>query len=238
MEFKSLKEIFQYLMNGYKYELQTVTTKRGTQKRLENEELESIIDTQLQERIKIEDLYMKVKLGPAYNRKEIPWIQIFSLENRKGTTGRYIGISFNAEEQIVESWIGFGRAGKKQSQILVEAKEYISKYMLIESDLKCGYQYNDNPKDAFIIKKQVQLKEMKDEEFLEDLYYLSDLYKSYERKYELAVFKENTEKQKTNINEKTNINKYDLARMNQTMLSLVEEMGRLAKEIQELNSKI
>ena len=36
MEFKSIKEIFQYLMNGYKYELKTVTTKRGDQKRLEN----------------------------------------------------------------------------------------------------------------------------------------------------------------------------------------------------------
>ena len=62
------------------------------------------------------------------------------------------------------------------------------------------------------------------------------MYKSYERKYELAVFKEVEEK--TDENEKMNVNKYDLARMNQTMLSLVEEMGRLAKEIQELNSKI
>ena len=110
------------------------------------------------------------------------------------------------------------------------------KYMLIESDLKNGFIYNDNPKDAFIIKKQIQLKEFKDEEFLEDLYYLSNLYKSYERKYELAVFKEVEEK--TDEDEKMNVNKYDLARMNQTMLSLVEEMGRLAKEIQELNSKI
>ena len=40
------------------------------------------------------------------------------------------------------------------------------------------------------------------------------------------------------MKEKINVNKYDLTRMNQTMLSLVEEMGRLAKEIQELNSKI
>lgn len=236
MEFKSIKEIFQYLMNGYKYELKTVTTKRGDQKRLENEEIESIIDTQLQERIKIEDLYIKVKLGPAYNRKEVPWIQIYSIENKKGTKGRYIGISFNAEEQMVDIWIGFGRSGKKQSQVLVEAKEFMHKYMLIESDLKNGFIYNDNPKDAFIIKKQIQLKEFKDEEFLEDLYYLSNLYKSYERKYELAVFKEVEEK--TDEDEKMNVNKYDLARMNQTMLSLVEEMGRLAKEIQELNSKI
>ena len=44
--------------------------------------------------------------------------------------------------------------------------------------------------------------------------------------------------EKTDEDEKMNVNKYDLARMNQTMLSLVEEMGRLAKEIQELNSKI
>ena len=62
------------------------------------------------------------------------------------------------------------------------------------------------------------------------------MYKSYERKYELAVFKEIEEK--TDEDEKINVNKYDLTRMNQTMLSLVEEMGRLAKEIQELNSKI
>ena len=136
----------------------------------------------------------------------------------------------------MDIWIGFGRSGKKQSQVLVEAKEFMHKYMLIESDLKNGFIYNDNLKDAFIIKKQIQLKEFKDEEFLEDLYYLSNLYKSYERKYELAVFKEVEEK--TDENEKMNVNKYDLARMNQTMLSLVEEMGRLAKEIQELNSKI
>lgn len=238
MEFKSLKEIFHYLMNAYKYKLQTVKTQRGIQRRLENDEIEDIIDLQLQERIKIDNLYIKVKLGPAYNRKEIPWIQVYTMENKKGTTGRYIGISFNEEEQMVESWIGFGRANKKQAQILIEAKEYMHKYMLIEPILKQGYKYNDNPRDAFIIKKQIQLKDFKDEEFLQDLYYLADLYKKYEKKYELAVFKENKEKLKTDITENTNMNKYELMRINQTMLSLVEEIGILAKEIQELNAKL
>ena len=112
MEFKTLKEIFQYLMNGYKYELKKVETKRGIQRRLENEEIESQIDILLQEKLEIEELNIKVKLGPPYNRIEVPWIQIFSSENRKGTTGRYIGISFNPEEQIIESWIGFGCTGK------------------------------------------------------------------------------------------------------------------------------
>ncbi len=233
MEFKTLKEIFQYLMNGYKYELKKVETKRGIQRRLENEEIESQIDILLQEKLEIEELNIKVKLGPPYNRIEVPWIQIFSSENRKGTTGRYIGISFNPEEQIIESWIGFGCTGKRQSQIIVEAKEYAHKYMTIESNLKRKYMYMPNPKDAIIIKKQIFLKDFTDKEFTEDINYLSNLYKTYEKKYELAIFKENKQSET-----KANIKKYDIEEMNKTLLSLVEQVGNLAKEIQELNSKI
>lgn len=235
MELKSLKDIFQYLMNGYKYELKDVETKQGKmQKRLKNEELGNKLNIQIKNKLQFQDLFVELKLGPAYNRTVSPWIQIFSSENRKGTKGRYIGISFNADEQEVSYWVGFGRSGKKQAEVIAEAKEYISRYKMIENNLEYGYEYNPDLNNAVIITKSMLIKDITDAEFLEDINYLANLYKKYESQFESATFKQVYEK-----NNEANANnvatKEDIQKINQMMLHLTEQFAELVKSIQKLN---
>lgn len=235
MELKTLKDIYQYLMNGYKYELRDVEIKQGKiQKRLKDEELGNELNQKIKNKLQFEDLFVELKLGPTYNRTITPWIQIFSPENRKGTKGRYIGISFNADEQKVSSWIGFGRSGKKQAQIILEAKEYIRKYKILEENLENGYEYNLNFNQAIIITKSVIIKDIIDSEFLEDLNYLVDLYKRYESQFESATFKQIKDKNKDNST-KTLATKEDIQKINQMMLQITQEFGELVKVIQKLN---
>ena len=57
MELKSLKEIFTYLMNGYKYELKDVETKQGkNQKRLKDEELGNQLNIKIKKKFMSEQL--------------------------------------------------------------------------------------------------------------------------------------------------------------------------------------
>ena len=237
MELKSLKEIFTYLMNGYKYELKDVETKQGkNQKRLKDEELGNQLNIKIKKKLKFDGLFVELKLGPAYNRTVKPWIQIFSSENRKGTKGRYVGISFDVDEQEVSSWIGFGCSGKKQGEIISEAKEYIRKYKMIEEDLEYGYRYNQELKDAIIIKKAIVIKDMTDVEFLNDINYLTNLYKKYENQYEEATFEKIDENEKVG-NENNLATREDIQRINKMMLQLTKDFSKLVEEIQKLNLK-
>ena len=81
-QFRNKLELFEYLTYGYSYMLEDVRTKRGVQKRLRDEELEKSLKETTKELIKVRDLSVELKLGPAYNRLELPRIQIFSEENR------------------------------------------------------------------------------------------------------------------------------------------------------------
>ena len=79
-QFKSKSELFYYLMHGYMYMLEDVPTKNGIQKRLKDNELEQSLKEQIKEQLKIDGLEVELKLGPAYNRTENPWIQLFKIE--------------------------------------------------------------------------------------------------------------------------------------------------------------
>ena len=106
-QLKNKAEIFDYLMHAYTYELEDVETQKGIQRRLKDEKLEKELKNAVQENITAENLLVKLKLGPAYNRAEIPWIQLYTEENKSGARGRYVGVSFSKQTNEVEIWLGF-----------------------------------------------------------------------------------------------------------------------------------
>ena len=227
---KNKEDIFDYLMYGYCYNLEEVETKKGIQKRLKNNELELDLKKSIKENIKIKDLLVELKLGPAYNRIERPWIQIYTIENKSGAKGRYVGISFLKETNQIEIWIGFGKTAKKQLEIYELAKEYKVKYSLVEPNLKYGFKYNEDYIDAILIKKIIDKRNYEEEEFEKDLEYITNLYKEYETRYvnSLVLVEENIKI------ETTPENKITYKEINEKMLTLIEEVGNLAKTIKEL----
>ena len=166
-----------------------------------------------------------MKLGPAYNRTENPWIQLFTPENRSGAKGRYVGISFEREKNEVKLWIGFGRTAKKQSEVLELAKDYRMKYSFIEAELDKGFKYNEDCYDALIIEKEINIKDFSDAEFEEDLIYITNLYKEFENQYGTAIFKT------------FGSNEITYEEINERMLQIIEEVGELARAIKELGKK-
>ena len=229
-QLKNKEDLFEYLMYGYVYELEEVFTKNGIQKRLKDNELEEELKNKTKETINVRDLYVELKLGPSYNRTENPWIQLYTIEKKSGTKGRYVGISFIKETNTIEIWIGFGKTSKKQSEIFDLAKQYKIKYSIIEQNLKYGFEYQSNCYDAIIIKKKININNFKEEEFDRDLKYITDLYKSYEVRFENSSISL-AENEDTQIQVKNKIT-YD--QINERMLKLIEEIGNLAKAIKDL----
>lgn len=228
---KNTRELFEYFMYGHSFELEDVTTKNGTQKRLKDEELEQEIKDKTKEYIKVKDLLVELKLGVPYNRVSRPWVQIYTIENKSGTKGRYVGISFEKETDEIELWIGFGRSGKRQAEILEAAKEYKIKYSLIEPNLKYGFEYLNNCHDAKFIEKRINIKEFNEDEFKKDLEYITDLYKSYEVRFENSSISMLDDENAPVLQNK----KISYMELNERMLALIEEVGNLAKAIRELN---
>lgn len=226
-QLKSKFDLFDYLMYGYSYILEKVETKNGKQKRLKDDELEKSLKEKTKELIKVKDLFVELKLGPSYNRVESPWIQVFSEENRSGTRGRYVGISFVKETNTIELWLGFGKTAKKKREIQELAKGYRIKYSLIEPSLKYGFEYDN---DAIVIKKKFKMADFKEDEFDRDLNYITDLYKAYETRFENAMI--STTQTIKNVQ-----NKITYEELNERMLTLIEEVGNLAKAIKELGNK-
>ena len=226
-QLKSRFDLFDYLMYGYSYVLEEVKTKNGKQRRLKDEELEKNLKEKTKELIKVKDLFVELKLGPSYNRVETPWIQLFSEENRSGTRGRYVGISFVKETNTIELWLGFGKTSKKKNEIQELSKGYRIKYSLIEPNLKYGFEYEN---DAIFIKKKIKMADFKEEEFDRDLNYITDLYKAYETRFENAMIS-------TTDNIKSVQNTINYEELNERMLTLIEEIGNLAKVIKELGNK-
>ena len=229
-QLKNKEELFDYLMYGYVYELEEVQTKKGIQKRLKDNELEQELKNKTKEKVSVKDLFVELKLGPSYNRTENVWVQLYTMENKSGTKGRYVGISFVKETNEIELWIGFGRNSKKQSEIFELAKEYKIKYSLIEPNLKYGFEYVADCYDAIFIKKKINIKKFKEEEFQKDLEYITDLYKAYEVRFENATISL-TPTQEIQLIKNKEITYEEL---NEKMLTLIEEIGNLAKEIKKL----
>ena len=223
-QLKSKAELFDYLMYGYSYELEDVLTKKGIQKRLKDNELEQELKSKTKENVNAQGIFVELKLGPHYNRTENPWIQLYTLENKKGTTGRYVGISFTKETNEIEVWVGFGRTSKKQAEVFELAKEYIMKYSLLEPNLKYGFEYKTDCYDAIFINKKISIKNFNEEEFDRDLVYITDLYKAYEVRFENAVIAQTK-------------SKMSYEELNKKMLILIEEVGNLAKAIKELGKE-
>lgn len=227
---KNKAELFNYLMHGYIYELEDVLTRNGIQKRLKDNELEQELKSKTKEEINIKDLFVELKLGPSYNRTENVWIQLYTMENKSGTKGRYVGISFERETNEINIWVGFGRTSKKQAEIFELAKEYKMKYSLIEPNLKYGFEYKADYYDAVFIEKKISMRDFNEEEFERDLSYITDLYKSYEVRFENAIISLNNNDDMEEVTKKEST--YE--ELNERMLKLIEEVGNLAKAIKEL----
>ncbi len=120
---KSNADLFDYLMHAYTYELEEVPTKNGMQRRLKDKELENELKNKVKENIKVKDLAVELKLGPAYNRScGNVWIQIYTPDNKSGRRGRYVGISFSKETNEVELWIRIWKNRKKTSRSTRDCK--------------------------------------------------------------------------------------------------------------------
>ena len=126
---------------------------------------------------------------------------------------------------------GFGRTAKKQVEIFDLSKEYKIKYSLIEPNLKYGFEYESDCYNAIIIKKKINIKNFKEDEFDRDLKYITDSYKEYEVNFENAIISLPENNDITEISSKGEIS-YE--QINEKMLALIEEVGNLAKEIREL----
>ena len=222
-QLKNKEELFDYLTYGYIYELEDVITRKGKQKRLKDNELELELRSKTKENVKVDNLFVELKLGPSYNRTESPWIQIYTMQNKSGTKGRYVGISFIKETNEIELWIGFGRSGKKKAEVFELAKEYKIKYTLIEPNLKYGFEYKTEY-DAVVIRN------FNEEDFERDLKYITDLYKEYETRFENATISQNyNEYEESPL--KTQITYEEI---NENMLTIIEKLGNIATLMKEL----
>ncbi len=80
------------------------------------------------------------------------------------------------------------------------------------------------------IQKKININNFKEEDFQRDLEYISELYKEYEARY--GSLGDPIEENK-NAN---NINSVTYEQINEKMLDIVEEIGKLAEAIKELKN--
>lgn len=87
-----------------------------------------------------------------------------------------------------------------------------------------------NFSEAVFIKKDIKIKDIDEENIKSDLLYLTNLYKKYENKFENAIIKIN------DIQDKKISGGQDITiqELNKTMLTLVEEVGKLAEMMKKL----
>ncbi len=112
----------------------------------------------------------------------------------------------------------------KKKEISDLSKEYRIKYSLIEPTLKYDFEYENT---AVFIKKNIQMSDFDEKEFERDLNYIADLYKAYEVRFEHAVISKDQP-----INNTLSTITYE--ELNDRMLTLMEEVGNLAKIIREM----
>lgn len=183
---ETIKEIFQYIQNEYPKNLEEIEVKKGVQRRLKNGKIEEQLNQDLNHLLQFDDIKIKIKLGPSYNRSLMPWIQLYTKDNRKGTKGHYGGISFEKQGRVA-LWLGFGQTGMKKWEIQEKRNQYISEYAKIETNLKHGFQYKEVYVDAVCISKKYVIEEIQEEEFYSDITYLMNLYKKHETNKKLGI---------------------------------------------------
>lgn len=200
---KQIKEVFKYIQEDYPNQLKEVKLEKGLQRRLKDETIEEFLNNELNKFLKEDSIYIKVKIGPYYNRSLIPWIHLYTEDNKKGTTGHYGGISFEKKGHI-SLWLGFGQTSLKKAQIIEKRNQYISEYAKIEMNLKHNFQYEQVYVDAVIISKTYLLSEFNENEFYSDFVYLMDLYKKHEIKKKFGTISMETVNEE--YNDEININ--------------------------------
>lgn len=181
----NITEYTNYMLNKYNQEiLETYLDQKGTKKnRIKNEEKINELKETTKKLFKFDNLTTTLKIGPAYNCSEKPWIHIHDENNKKGTKGEYIGISFNKEKQTLELWFGFGSTNMKKKERQITKQNYQTKLKAIEPILKQNFAYQSLFVEATIISKEILLSELNEEKLLEDLIYLTTLYRLYEAQY-------------------------------------------------------
>lgn len=136
------------------------------------------------------DVTINFKYGPRYNLTLSPWIQLYYLEkNKKGTNGKYCGISFDKDKNTMDLWIGFGMSGLKKNQLIDQKEELIKRYKNMYGDnLERGFDYKTAYIEAVIISKTYEIDALDDTSFFEDLKYLLNIYISFENSmYQLKI---------------------------------------------------
>lgn len=128
------------------------------------------------------DVTVNFKYGPRYNLTLNPWIQLYYLEkNKKGTSGKYCGISINKEKNNIDLWLGFGMSGLKKEELMNQKEELIKQYKNMYGDiLDKGFKYKTTYAEAIIISKTYNIDTIDDNTFFEDLKYLLNLYTNFE----------------------------------------------------------
>ena len=180
-----IKEYATYMFYNYNQEiLESYYDQKGAKKnRIKNNNKLEILKKDTKELFKVKDLITTLKTGPAYNCSENPWIHIHNSQNTKGTKGEYLGISFNKNNNTIELWFGFGYSNMKKKEVKTAQQNYLTKLRTIEPNLKNSFQYKSLFVDATVISKAIPLNEINDQNLLDDLNYLANIYKIYEQQY-------------------------------------------------------
>lgn len=225
---KTIKEVFNYIKEDYPKQLEEVKLDKGLQRRLKDASIEEFLNKELNKFLKAEDINIKIKLGPHYNRSLSPWIHLYTADNKKGRTGHYGGMSFE-EKGKVSLWLGFGQTSLKKSQIIEKRNKYISEYAKIEMNLKHNFKYEQVYVEAVIISKTYVLNEFDEEEFYSDFTYLMNLYKKHEmyKKFGIASNETMTE----NYNDEVNIELTSIEKLKKGVNKLYKGYTKTGKEI-------
>ena len=103
----TIKKFAEYMIENYNDDIleQYRDSKNMKKNRIKNLKKFKEVKESVPEVFAINDLITTFKPGPEYNYSEAPWIQIHDEKNKKGTTGLYIGISFNRNDKLLELWI-------------------------------------------------------------------------------------------------------------------------------------
>ena len=121
----------------------------------------------------------------------------------------------------------------KKNEIIQLANEYKIKYSLIEPNLKYGFEYIEECRDAVFAEKKISLNDFQEKDFERDLEYITDLYKAYEVRFENAKI----ELDNTLVLESNQSESMSYEELSDKMLTLIEEVGNLAKALKELKKK-
>lgn len=197
----NIKEYTNYILNKYQkeiiYDFYDNSGKRKNKIKDEAKLKKLISDTQ--ELFQVSGLQTSLKIGPAFNYSDLPWIHIYNEKNREATKDEYLGISFNKENKTIEIWMGFGKTNLKKKEVNQKKNNLIDKLKTIEYNLKRGFEYESLYVNATVISKAIKLNDIDNDEVKKDLDYLANIYKEYNKQFNSTI---STSEYKTTINER------------------------------------